>query len=51
MGNEPLCGADTRPDYSQSQYLMCGREQEFRNSTTINIVNHVPIVTGQPLNF
>lgn len=51
MGNEPLCGADSRPDPAQSQFLVCGQEPDFRNSTTINIVNHVPVVSGQPLNF
>lgn len=50
MGNSPLCGADTR-DFGHSQYIMCGQEPEYRNSTTINIVNHVPVITGQPLNF
>ena len=49
MGNEPLCGTDTRDNHSQ--YMMCGYEPDYRNSTTINIVNHVPVVTGQPLNF
>lgn len=50
MGNEPICAKDTR-DFRSSTYIVCGKEPEFRNSTSINIINYVPVVTGPPLNF
>jgi hypothetical protein len=50
MGNEPICGQDTR-DYRNSAYIVCGKEPDLRNSTSINIVNYIPVVSGPPLNF
>jgi hypothetical protein len=50
MGTEPICGQDTR-DFQNSAYIVCGKEAELHNSTTINIVNMMPVVTGPPLDF